>query len=192
MPRGAPWRSRPRGQSNGHGGAREWSPFTLAAPGSSRSRGAAVALEQPSQPLVDRDIDGHVRRRSIAERLVPYALVRTLGVVLRDVLVDGPSQRILAEEDHSAQALALDRLHEAFGVGVAVGCSGGCADDADPNLFKEFPEPRAELPVPVADEGALAEQETVEAVGEVLGDADHPGFVAVGSEYDQRRAPSGS
>ena len=42
---------------------------------------------------MDRDLCIHVRRQSIRERLIPDALVRTVGVVVRDVLVDGPSQR---------------------------------------------------------------------------------------------------
>ena len=46
--------------------------------------------------------------------------MRTLHVVVLDVLGDRVPQRFLAEEDHPTQALRLDREDEAFGEGVAV------------------------------------------------------------------------
>ena len=45
-----------------------------------------------------------------------------LGVIVLDEVVDRASKCALAEEDEVVEALFLNRSHEAFGVGVCLGC----------------------------------------------------------------------
>ena len=94
------------------------------APGFSLSRGASIALEQSTQPLVDCDLGTHVWGRSIRERLVADALMRTLGVVVRDVLVDGLAERVVSEDSNAAMRAGLGFQSGDAEGGLAIGDHG--------------------------------------------------------------------
>ena len=75
--------------------------------------GAVVITEQTAQSLTTshlpvRTADAFFR----FEQRVPEPLMVALSVIMMDELSDGTAQRLLTEEDHPLQALALDRQNK--------------------------------------------------------------------------------
>ena len=62
---------------------------------------------------------------------VPDALVRSLPVVVLDILIDDKPQPPLAEDDHPIETLLLDRSDETLRVRVQVRAPGRQPDRAD-------------------------------------------------------------
>ena len=56
------------------------------------------------------------------EQRVPEPLMVALSVIMMDELSDGTAQRLLTEEDHPLQALALDRQNKPFDISVQIRC----------------------------------------------------------------------
>src|SRR6266404_1731407 len=81
-------------------------------------RRAMVELEQAAESSAaeDRPGSGRVGVPGIGreQNHVPFALVRALGVVVLEELIDRALQRSFAEEDHVIEALFLDRPDEPF------------------------------------------------------------------------------
>ena len=51
---------------------------------------------------------------------VPEPLMVALSMTMMDELGDGPAQRLLTEENHAIQALALERQNKPFDVCVQI------------------------------------------------------------------------
>jgi hypothetical protein len=71
-------------------------------------------------------------------------LVIPLPMIVRGILASGLSQRLFAEENHSAETLILDRSDEAFSEGIQVGQAVGQSHDFDSGLFQEIAEGQRE------------------------------------------------
>ena len=83
--------------------------------------GAVVITEQTAQSLTTshlpvRTADAFFR----FEQRVPEPLMVALSVIMMDELSDGRAQRLLTEEDHPLQALALDRQNKPFDISVQI------------------------------------------------------------------------
>ena len=72
-------------------------------------------LEQTTKALVAFHLTTTIGLLTSIDQHIADDLVRTLGVVVLDVLVDRAPQRRLTEEVHLFGALRLDREHEKYG-----------------------------------------------------------------------------
>jgi hypothetical protein len=79
-------------------------------------------------------------------------------MIVSGVLASGLSQRALAEEHHSIEALIIDRPDESLGVGVQV--------------VQEIPERLGALGIPINDEEPFLSEKPIERFGEVSPDLD--------------------
>ena len=84
-----------------------------------------------------------------------------------DELDDGPAQRWLTEEDHSIQALALDRQNKPFNISVQIRRTVRQPNDVHSGVLEQIAELCGELLVAVQDEESLAAQKAVKWVGEI-------------------------
>src|SRR5688572_19598351 len=129
--------------------------------------------------------------REWVDQAIAESLMRSLGVVVGAVLREGVAQRPWSDEDHSVQALRLDRTHESLGERVAVRRSGRAEDDATAVVFERTPERIAELPVAIEDQEPLLPQKSVDAVGQIPSDLIHEVVVGVRRAADDRHGARG-
>ncbi len=80
---------------------------------------------------------------------IALPLVRPLGVIMFNVIVDRSFQRALAKEDQLVEAFFLDGSHESLGVGVEVGTSWRQPEAFDPRRFEDCSERLAMFGIPV-------------------------------------------
>ena len=71
-----------------------------------------------------------------AHELVPKPLVTAFLKIVTRVLRDRPVERLRPHEDHPVEALALDRLHERFGIGFHVRRLVACHDNLDAGFLQ--------------------------------------------------------
>ena len=93
---------------------------------------AMVEAQHPTEPLGT--FDGAEWRFGAFDRFdqpIVDPLVIPLPMIMSGVLASDLSQRSFSEEDHSTEALILDRSDESLGVGVQVGRAVGQADGLD-------------------------------------------------------------
>ena len=90
-----------------------------------------------------------------------------LSVIMMDELSDGTAQRLLTEEDHPLQALALDRQNKPFDISVQIRRTVQQPNDVRSGVLEQIAKLRGELLVAVHDEESLAAQKAVEWVGEI-------------------------
>ena len=82
---------------------------------------AVVITEQAAQSLTTPHVAMETADAFFCfEQRVPEPLMVALSMIMMDELSDGPAQRLLTEEDHPIQALALDRQNKPFDVGVQI------------------------------------------------------------------------
>jgi len=105
-----------------------------------------------------------------------------LSMIMTDELGDGPAQRLLTEEVHPIQALALDRQNKPFDVSVQIRRTVRQPNDVSSGVLEQVPKFRGELLVAVQDEESLAEQKAVDRVGEIPTDLHHERAVRPGSD----------
>ena len=135
---------------------------------------AVVIAEQAAQSLTTshlpvRTADAFFR----FEQRVPEPLMVALSVIMMDELSDGTAQRLLTEEDHPLQALALDRQNKPFDVSVQIRRTVRQPNDVSSGVLEQIAKLRGELLVAVQDEESLAAQKAVEWVGEIPTDLHH-------------------
>ena len=135
---------------------------------------AVVIAEQAAQSLTTshlpvRTADAFFR----FEQRVPEPLMVALSVIMMDELSDGTAQRLLTEEDHPLQALALDRQNKPFDVSVQIRRTVRQPNDVRFGVLEQIAKLRGELLVAVQDEESLAAQKAVEWVGEIPTDLHH-------------------
>jgi hypothetical protein len=82
-------------------------------------------------------------------------------------LADRETKMPLAERNQLAQALALDGQQEAFDESVQIGAVRWQSRASDARRGKDVPELLREERVSVVDQEALADQETIDAIGEL-------------------------
>ena len=92
-----------------------------------------------------------------------------LPMVVLGEIMQCPSQRRLAEEDHATQAFLLDGAHEPLGVGVAIRRSGRTLNCLNSGVGKDALEVLTELRVSIVDEDPIAVQEPVFNICELPG-----------------------
>ncbi len=90
-----------------------------------------------------------------------------LSVIMMDELSDGTAQRLLTEEDHPLQALALDRQNKPFDISVQIRRTVRQPNDVRSGVLEQIAKLCGELLVAVQDEESLAAQKAVEWVGEI-------------------------
>ncbi len=115
------------------------------------------------------------------EQRVPEPLMVALSVIMMDELSDGTTQRLLTEENHPLQALALDRQNKPFDVSVQIRRTVRQPNDVRSGVLEQIAKLRGELLVAVHDEESLAAQKAVEWVGEIPTDLHHERAVRPGS-----------
>src|SRR5689334_14770506 len=95
-----------------------------------------VEVEQPAKPFAPHDATVSVvvacSDELGGEAAVANTLMISLPVVVLDILADDLSQMPLAQRDHLAQALLLDRSHEALRVSVHIRAASGEPDALHP------------------------------------------------------------
>ena len=101
------------------------------------------------------------------EQRVPKPLMVALSVIMMDELSDGTAQRLLTEEDHPLQALALDRQNKPFDISVQIRRTVRQPNDVRSGVLEQIAKLCGELLVAVQDEESLAAQKAVEWVGEI-------------------------
>ena len=101
------------------------------------------------------------------EQRVPKPLMVALSVIMMDELSDGTAQRLLTEEDHPLQALALERQNKPFDISVQIRLTVRQPNDVRSGVLEQIAKLRGELLVAVQDEESLAAQKAVEWVGEI-------------------------
>ena len=80
-----------------------------------------VITEQAAQSLTTSHVSmGTADAFFRFEQRVPEPLMVALSMIMMDELSDGPAQRLLTEEDHPTQALALARQNKPFDVSVQI------------------------------------------------------------------------
>ena len=101
------------------------------------------------------------------EQRVPEPLMVALSVIMMDELSDGTAQRLLTEEDHPLQALALDQQNKPFDISVQIRRTVRQPNDVRSGVLEQIAKLRGELLVAVQDAESLAAQKAVEWVGEI-------------------------
>jgi hypothetical protein len=138
----------------------------------------------------------------IVDELVPETLMVPLSMVVRDKLGQRSSQMALTKRNHPVETFFFDRTHEAFGVGIGVGCLKRRLHDSDPGIVQPLANGRAPLGVPVTDPHAMAHERALIRGRECAthlthdlsarsssADADAELLDAVGSITNHRRSP---
>ena len=87
-----------------------------------RSGSVAIVIPQlPTEPLAATDLGpGSIEFLTGFDERVAQPLVIALSMVMRKEFPNRVTQRFLTEEDHSIEALFLDRSDEAFDVRVQI------------------------------------------------------------------------
>ena len=135
---------------------------------------AVVIAEQAAQSLTTLHLPvGTADAFFRFEQRVPEPLMVALSVIMTDELSDGTAQRLLTEEDHPLQALALDRQNKPFDVSVQIRRTVRQLNDVRFGVLEQIAKLRGELLVAVQDEESLAAQKAVEWVGEIPTDLHH-------------------
>jgi len=93
------------------------------------------------------------------------ALVGALGVVMREVFMNGVTQADLAQRDDPAQALPLQRSEEALHEGIAVRRLRRRTDRAHTRVSEDTAEARTEGAIAVHDAKASSTEKAIEAIG---------------------------
>ena len=105
-----------------------------------------------------------------------------LGVIVRHEMPDRVLKRCPSEEDHSVQALSLDRAYKPLGEGVQIRRFWRQPNDLDALADESAAEGVGVLRVSIENQVSLAAKEAVLRVGEVPGDLHHPPIVGMGSD----------
>ena len=82
---------------------------------------AVIILEQAAETLAAGD--GAIAIADIGfgrDELIAQTLMVSLGMIVRDVLIQRVAERLFADEDHLVEAFFLDRADETFAAGVQV------------------------------------------------------------------------
>src|ERR1019366_90310 len=88
----------------------------------SSGSGAGVVVQHAAQPLAALDLTGGVEMARLwADELVRQALMIALTVIVGDEVLNGCTQRLLPEKDHTVQAGLLDAAYKSLRVGVQIG-----------------------------------------------------------------------
>ncbi len=116
------------------------------------------------------------------DQLIIDPLVIPLPMIVSGILASRLSQRPFAEEDHSIETLILDRSDESLGVGVQVGRAVRQTYDFDAGILQEIPERDGELGVPVEDEEPFIGERSVDWIGKIPADLQHPRFTWTGRD----------
>jgi len=120
-----------------------------------------------------------VGSREWLNQLVTDALAVSFGMVVGNELRDGAAKMSLPQQNYAIEALLLDRPHEPFRVGVAVGCTEWRANDLDSLSFEKLQHGAAPLPVAIADQYATARQHPVNRIRQATHRLNDEGFVRV-------------
>ena len=97
----------------------------------------------------------------------------SFGVIVRDVLANSCSKRIFAKEDHSFQAVFLDRPDKPFRIGIQVGRSWWKLHRVDSGLVEEADKILRVERIAVINQISILLQETILAIGDVASDLSH-------------------
>jgi hypothetical protein len=86
-------------------------------PARTSRRGAIIVVPQdPTEPVATSESSGPPPDFAPRlEDLISHSLMRSLGMVMSDELMESAAETLLAEEDHAVQQLAPQREHEALG-----------------------------------------------------------------------------
>ena len=102
-----------------------------------------IIVEQAAQPPATADA-----AMTSSDAIVRFdqpgseALMVALSVIMKNELGDGAAQRLLTEEDHPIQALALERQNKPFDVSVQISQTGRAAES------RQFRRPRSSYATP--------------------------------------------
>ena len=127
-----------------------------------------VVPEHPAESLVTLHVTGAVADIvAWIDQSVVQALVISFGVVMREVLGDSPAQRPLAEEDHLAQALFLDRPDESLDPSIEVRGAGRKAKWLGSRILQQGLERIAVLSITIDDDESLVADESIDGYCQV-------------------------
>ena len=93
--------------------------------------------------------------------------------------MDGATKRILAEEDHSAEALFLHRSHKPLDVWRQIRRSGRKAKATGIFSLQHLAKRLAVLRIPIHQQVPCAQEKSIEGIGQIPAALLHPRFVRV-------------
>ena len=96
------------------------------------------------------------------------------GVIVRDVLTNSCSKRIFAKEDHSFQAVFLDRADKPLRICIQVGRTWWKLHRVDSGLVEEADKLLRVERIAVMNQISILLQEAILAIGDVASDLSHP------------------
>ena len=79
---------------------------------------------------------GTALRPLTVNQVVVQPLMIPLAMIMGDKLRHGSSMMALPERNQAVQTFLFDRADEPVGVGVGIGCTIGCLDDANPRVLR--------------------------------------------------------
>lgn len=112
-------------------------------------------------------------------------LVRSFGVIMRKVFMNGVAQSDLAEGDDAAQTFLFEGAEEALHDGIAIGRLRWGSDRAYASVGQDAAEAFAERAIQVHEAETALGQEAIEAIGQVSRHLRHPVTGGMGGDADQ-------
>jgi hypothetical protein len=123
--------------------------------------GTIVVAENPTDSLTASNRPNCRPRRRAVDQRIADPLVIALGMIVRDVLTNQPTEVPLAKREHPIQAFLFDRSHEAFCIRVAVRRGRrrphhANADRAEHDLHRRGP-----IRIPIAQQDTALTQDRI-------------------------------
>jgi hypothetical protein len=132
-----------------------------------RSRGTVVIVQQAADPFASANRTVAISSRDWLNQLVANALMVPFAMVVGHELDDRATKMSLPQQNYAIEALLLDRPHEPFRLGVAVGRAERRANDSDSPCFEKLQHSATPLAVAIADQYTAACQHAVNCIRQV-------------------------
>jgi len=106
----------------------------------------------------------------------------TLSMIVSEVRVDDTTEGAFTHHDHPFQGLILDGADEPFAVGIQIRAPGRQDDRFYAAGLQEPVERLRELRIPVVEQIAFAQQESIKGIGQLPGALLHEGARGMGHD----------
>src|SRR3989442_366019 len=115
-------------------------------------------------------------------QLIIQSLMVALLVIMRQIVMNRITQRVFTEEDHPIQHFLFDRAHESLTMGVQVWTLRWQAERLYPTRLEQAIERWRELRIPIVDQIALAQEKSLEGIGQLPSALLHEGGGRMGGD----------
>ena len=126
---------------------------------------------------------------SVQVEVLRTSLMVPLTVVVRQEVRNRAAKVVLAQRDHAAEALLLDRPNEPLGVRVAIRRAERRLNDPDVLLFQELPHGTTPLSIAITGQHATTSQDGIEPIGQITHGLDDERFVGMTRWADDVHSP---